>query len=66
MTYEQQMARKAELRAEDPHGRMSGNDIDRIVMIEDLNDRIDAVHVSDNSDDNYDLKSILRDMLGLL
>ncbi len=56
--------RMRELRAEDPHGRQSDNDLRRVAIRESLNDRIDALPDIDERD--CDLKSILRDMLEIL
>jgi len=61
MKYEEQERRRRELRAEDPHGRRSGSDIDRIVLGEHIDDQIDSM--SDFPDEAYALKELLRDMM---
>ena len=64
MTYEEQDARRAELRAADPHGRMSSTAIDRIVAFEHLESLIAAL--PDNTCADVDLKEILREIIDLI
>jgi hypothetical protein len=55
--------RRAQLRAEDPHGHLSSNDLDRIVDVEELEARIS--NLPDHNDALIDMKAILSGLLAL-
>jgi len=62
MKYEEQERRRRELRAADPHGRLSGSDIDRVVLGDHIDEQIDSL--SDHGDTA--VKDILRDMMSYI